>query len=117
MASPATLAGTSPNFIIEPLPYCLSICSIANSTAFSFSVAIVKALYHGPYNPINDTGLCTSVTLALREQRIPWATFSTTLFSISKTKIVQNFKKAPKGIDKIRIGFIIRIVGKSGEKG
>jgi hypothetical protein len=56
------------------------------------------------------------VTLALREQCIPWATFSTTLFSISKAKFVQKFKKAPKGIDKIRIGFIIRIVGKSGEK-
>jgi hypothetical protein len=27
-----------------------------------------------------------------------------------------NSKKTPKGIDKIRIGFIIRIVGKSGEK-
>jgi hypothetical protein len=56
------------------------------------------------------------VTLAPREQCIPRATFSTTLFSISKTKFVQKFKKALKSIDKIRIRFIIRIVGKSGEK-
>jgi hypothetical protein len=57
------------------------------------------------------------VTLALKEQCIPWAIFGITLFSIPTTKIDENSKKSPKGIDKIRIGFIIDIVGKNGEKG
>jgi hypothetical protein len=55
------------------------------------------------------------VTLALREQYIPQAIFSTTLSSISKTKIVQKFKKASKGIDKINIGFIMNCGEKWGK--
>jgi hypothetical protein len=58
------------------------------------------------------------VTLAFREQCIHWAIFSTTLFSIPKTKIVENSKKSPKGIDKIKIRFIIiKLWGKVGKKG
>jgi hypothetical protein len=59
------------------------------------------------------------VTLALRGQRIRWAIFSTTLLSIPKTQIAQKFKKTPKGIDKIKIGFIMKcgeIWGKRGER-
>jgi hypothetical protein len=33
------------------LPYCFSICSIANSIAFSFSVVIVQAIISRYYNP------------------------------------------------------------------
>jgi hypothetical protein len=39
------------------LPYCLSICSMASSTAFSFSVAIVRSLYHVQTNPIKGKSL------------------------------------------------------------
>jgi hypothetical protein len=52
-----------------------------------------------------------------REQCIHWAICSTTLSSTPKTKIVQKFKKPPKGIDKIKIGFIIGLWGKVGKKG
>jgi hypothetical protein len=61
--------------------------------------------------------LMPPVTLALREQCIHWAIFSTALFSIPKTKIVQKFKKTPKGIDKIRTRFIMKWWGKVGKKG
>ena len=44
LASSDNLAAVSPNFMIEPLPNCLSICSMANSTTFSFSVAILTYL-------------------------------------------------------------------------
>jgi hypothetical protein len=43
--------------------------------------------------------------LALREQCIHRAIFSTTLFSIPK--LFENSKKSPRGIDKIKIRFII----------
>jgi hypothetical protein len=34
-----------------------------------------------------------------------------------RQNLFENSKKLPKGIDKMKTGFIIRIVGKSGEKG
>ena len=53
--------------------------------------------------------------LALREQCIHWAIFSTTLFSIPK--LFENSKKSPKGIDKTKIRFIIEWWGIVGKKG
>jgi hypothetical protein len=39
------------------------------------------------------------------------------LYQFPRRNFSENSKKAPKGIDKMKIRFIIRIVGKSGEKG
>jgi hypothetical protein len=51
--------------------------------------------------------LVLPVALAFKEQCMHWAIFSTTLFSIPNAKFVRKFKKSPKGIDKIKIRFII----------
>jgi hypothetical protein len=57
------------------------------------------------------------VILAFREQCIHWAIFSTILLSIPRRKLFENSKKTPKGIDKIKIRFIIGLWGKVGKEG
>jgi hypothetical protein len=57
------------------------------------------------------------VTLPLREHCLHWAIHSTTLFPIPKTDFLKIQRKASKGIDKIRIRFIIELWGKVGKKG
>jgi len=51
------------------------------------------------------------VTLALREQRIPWLYLAPLCFNPQNENCSKIQKKAPKGIDKIKIGFIIKDCG------
>jgi hypothetical protein len=57
------------------------------------------------------------VTLALRKQCIPGLYLAPLYFQSPRQKLHKNSKKAPKSIDKIRIGFIIELWGKVGKKG
>jgi hypothetical protein len=56
------------------------------------------------------------VALALKEQYIPQTIFSTTLFPTPRRKLFKNSKKAAKGIDKIKIGFIMNCGEKWGKR-